>query len=146
MKRINLQGKTKAQPGKAEKYWFRNERIGLENTLFHRIYIPLEPFDSGLKYEDQPVETEIVIEWLKLDLVDPDNLDGIEVSNRAYEDAEASIYIGHAHNICDIKKLTFKRIEKDIYQVTGDIVVDFENEGVAQNESFSFQTMIKYER
>jgi hypothetical protein len=53
MKKIELQQKTTAKKGKIEFYYFENENIGLKKTLFHRIYIPLEPFDSGLEYESQ---------------------------------------------------------------------------------------------
>ena len=144
MNRIDLQYQTKAAPGWSEKYWFENELTGLKSTLFHRIIIPLEPFDSGLEYEEQPVQTEIVIEWLDLRLADPDDLDGLEITSEKYADAEASVYAGGAHNVCEIKKFSLNRLEKDIYQVAGEILVDFENEGVAQNEIYSFHTTIQH--
>ena len=74
MKKIELQRKTTAKKGRIEMYYFENNSIGLKKTLFHRIYIPLEPFDSGLEYESQPIETEIVIEWLNLKLKESINL------------------------------------------------------------------------
>lgn len=143
---INLQNKTRAKFGKAEKYWFENENIELKRTLFHRIVIPLQPFDSGLEYETQPVRTEIVIEWLDLKLTDPDDLNGLMISSEKYEGLEASIYVGHAHNICEIKKLVIRRLQGDLYQVEGDLWVDFENEGVGASEAFSIQTTIEYNR
>lgn len=144
MNRIDLQHKTRARPGLSEKYWFENEKTGLKRTLFHRITIPLEPFDSGLEYEEQPVQTEIVIEWLDLRLPDPDDLDHLEISSAKYKDAEASVYVGCAHNLCEIKKISLNKLEKDIYQVAGEILVNFENEGVGQNEKFSFHTTIQH--
>ena len=48
MDKIQLQNKTKALDGTIEAYWFENENIGLKNTLFHRLTIPLVAFDSGL--------------------------------------------------------------------------------------------------
>lgn len=144
MNKINLQHKTRAKPGLSEKYWFENEKTGLKRTLFHRITIPLEPFDSGLEYEEQPVQTEIVIEWLDLRLSDPDDLDHLEITSEKYKDAEASVYVGCAHNLCEIKKISLNKLEKDIYQVAGEILVNFENEGVAQNEKFSFHTTIQH--
>lgn len=74
MGKIELQKKTKAQNATVEAYWFENESIGLNKTLFYRITIPLEPFDSGLEYEEQPLSTEIVLDWYELKLENPDEL------------------------------------------------------------------------
>ncbi len=71
MDTIDLQTITQAEKGKAEKYWFENEHIGLNRTLFHRVYIPLSPFNSGLDDDAQPVKTAIVMEWLNLNLSFP---------------------------------------------------------------------------
>ena len=144
MEKINLQQKAKAKRGHAEMYWFENEFVGLEKTLFHRITIPLTPFDSSLSYESQPVETAIVIEWLVLNLADPTDLDGLVISNERYEKMEASVYIGGAHNWCDVNKLIINRKKDTIYSLEGELFIDFENEGVAENEAFSFQTTIEF--
>jgi len=146
MKKINLQKKAQAHGGSVEKYWFENEANGLEKTLFHRISIPLTPFNSGLEYESQPVETEIVIEWLNLNLVNPDDLENLQISSQEYEDLEASVYVGGAHNACEILKLDFQKKEENNYQIEGEISIDFESEGVAQNEGFSFQSIIYYQK
>lgn len=53
MDTINLQQKTRAKKGIVEPYWFENDTIGLPRTLFYRITIPLQAFDSGLEYEEQ---------------------------------------------------------------------------------------------
>ena len=45
---IGLQEKARPRVGTIEHYWFENPHVGLPLTLFHRIIIPLEPFDSGL--------------------------------------------------------------------------------------------------
>jgi hypothetical protein len=144
MEKINLQQKAKAKRGHAEMYWFENEFVGLKKTLFHRITIPLTPFDSGLEYESQPVKTEIVIDWLVLNLADPADLDSLIISKERYEKMEASVYIGGAHNWCDVNKLTINRKKDTIYSLEGELFIDFENEGVAQNEAFSFQTTVKF--
>lgn len=143
MTKINLQQKTKAQKGDIEMYWFENANTGLKRTLFHRIEIPLKPFDSGLTYEPQPVETEIVMEWLKLNLNDPTNLDGLHLKSNSKEEAEVSVYVGNAHNPCSIKNISFKKIDNDLYQVQCHLFIDFEHEGVAKNEDFSFVTQLK---
>lgn len=146
MENINLQIKTTAQIGKAEKYWFENNRIGLKKTLFHRIYVPLVPFNSGLDYVEQPENTEIVIEWLKLDLANPDDLDGLVIKSQDYKDLEASIYIGSAHNPCEILILQLHKTEADEYRIICELKVNFEFEGVAKDELFKFETNIKYEQ
>jgi hypothetical protein len=144
MNKINLQDKAKAKRGTAEMFWFENEFVGLQKTLFHRLTIPLTPFDSGLDYESQPVKTEIVIDWLVLNLVDPTDLDGLTISHPQYEKMEASVYIGGAHNWCDVNKLTIHRKKDAVYLAKGDLFIDFENEGVAQSEVFSFETTVKF--
>lgn len=143
MGKINLQHKTKPKTGKGEIYWFENENIGLEKTLFHRFYIPLIPFDSGLEYELQPLDTEIVFEWLNLDLADPTKLDKLELTSTAEDDTEVSIYVGNAHNPCDIKKMVFNKIEENRFRVECCLLIDFEYEGVAENEEFNFSTEVK---
>ncbi|MFK8011126.1 MAG: hypothetical protein AB8B80_03730 [Marinicellaceae bacterium] len=137
---IDLQNKTKAQKGKVEIYWFKNKIIGLEKTQFHRIIIPLEPFDSGLDYDEQPVLTELVLDWYELNMDNPLELDGMNLSHACYPEAECSIYIGCAHNLCDVKKLLFSKINNNTFNLIGSVVVEFENEGVAMNEVFKFNT------
>jgi len=142
--KINLQKKTKPQTGTIEYYWFENENIGLNKTLFHRITIPLESFDSGLSYVSQPEKTQLIIEWLKLDLKDPTKLDGLTIKSKHYEDLEASIYIGAAHNWTDINNLTLKQIDDNLYELEADLFVDFEHERVADSENFTINTQIKF--
>jgi hypothetical protein len=144
MSKINLQNKAKAKKGHAEIFWFENEFTGLKKTLFHRITVPLTPFNSGLEYESQPVKTAIFIEWLVLNLADPNDLDGLEISSQKYEKMEASVYIGGAHNICDVNRLNIKRKKDNTYFIEGEILIVFEHEGVAENEVFTFQTTIKF--
>jgi hypothetical protein len=144
MDKINLQNKAKAKKGTAEMYWFENDFTGLKKTLFHRITVPLTPFNSGLEYESQPVKTAIFIEWLVLNLADPNDLDGVEISSQKYEKMEASVYIGGAHNICDVNQLNIKRKKDNTYFIEGELLIVFEHEGVAENEVFTFQTTIKF--
>ena len=142
MDNINLQLKTSTQIGIVEKYWFENKNIGLKKTLFHRINIPLKPFDSGLDYVEQPENTEIVIEWLKLDLENPYDLDGLEITSQNYEDLEASIYIGGAHNQCEVLTLQLHKVGVDKYEICCELKINFESEGVAKDELFKFETKI----
>lgn len=144
MNKIDLQHITEALPARIESNWFENDVVSLENTLFHSIYIPLKSFESGLDYEDQPVDTEIVLDWYKLELADPAALDGLDLNHAIYTDAEGSVYIGNAHNWCDVKKLYFELIDTNSFAITGEVLVEFEREGVAENELFSFATTGTY--
>jgi hypothetical protein len=144
MDKINLQNKATAKRGTAEMYWFENDFVGLKNTLFHRITIPLTAFNSGLAYESQTVKTEIVFEWLVLNLANPTDLDDLTISSQKYEKLEASVYIGGSHNWCDVIQLNIKRKKGDTYAIDGELSIEFENEGVAENEIFTFQTTIKF--
>lgn len=143
---INLQGRTETKEGVISYYWFENKNIGLTKTLFHNLEIPLKPFDSGLTYVEQPEETSIVIEWLKLDLDNPDNLDDLNINSTEYPDLECSIYIGSAHNICTVRMLRIVRVEKDRFKIEGELFVNFENEGVGRNEDFKFKTFVKLKK
>ena len=71
MQTIGLQSRARLLEGVIEHYWFENAHVGLARTLFHRIRIPFEPFDSGLEYVEQPERTELVVEWIKLGLDGP---------------------------------------------------------------------------
>ncbi|MFL1012363.1 hypothetical protein [Flavisericum labens] len=143
MNKVDLQNKTKPKKGKIEIYFIENKNIGLKKTLFHRIYIPLEPFNSGLEYESQPVETEIVVEWLNLNLKEPTDLDDLILTSSSEDETEISVYVGSAHNPCDIQRLALKRIDDNLYKVECKLLVDFEHEGVAENEEFIFRTQLE---
>jgi hypothetical protein len=144
MNNIQLQSKTKALKGRIEAYWFENETIGLKNTLFHRITIPLAAFDSGLDYEEQPLNTEMVLDWYELRLSESDQLDGLNLKHELFPEAEGSVYIGNAHNWCDVKNLNITKNADGSYAAIADVSVEFENEGVAENELFSFQTDLEF--
>ncbi len=115
MKTINLQSKTNALKGSAEIYWYENENVGLNRTLFHKMIIPLKPFDSGFDYYEQPLETAILIDWINFKLSDPTNLDGVSITSS--DNAEVTIYVDGVYNICDIKYLKLSRISGDLYTI-----------------------------
>jgi hypothetical protein len=143
MTTIDLQHKTRPLPGTIEHYWFENPHIGLARTRFHRITVPLEPFDSGLDHVKQPEATKLVIEWIPLGLDDPAALDGVVIAMEEMPDVEASIYLGGAHNWYDVETLALKR-DGDGYIATCAGVVDFDGEGVAENERFDFTVELDY--
>ncbi|KAA3639785.1 MAG: hypothetical protein DWP92_04170 [Armatimonadetes bacterium] len=143
MDTINLQGKTRPLMGHVESYWFENEQIGLGLTRFHRVVIPFEPFDSGLDYVEQPESTELVVEWAKLGLADPSDLDGVDLSMVKHEGIEASIYLGSAHNWTHLEQFRLTRVDAG-FHVRCVAVVEFANEGVANNEPLEFETKVTY--
>jgi hypothetical protein len=142
--KIDLQHKTQLKKGVIESYWFENENIGLPKTLFHKITLILNEFDSGLEYEEQPVFTEIVLDWYNLGLSEPSELDGLNLSHTKYTEAEGSIYIGCAHNWCDVKELKIVKNSNGNFDVSGKILIEFSNEGVGENEEFIFNTFCEY--
>ena len=44
---------------------FENISVGLPLTLYYSIEIPLRKFNNGHDYVSQPVETSIVIDWIR---------------------------------------------------------------------------------
>ena len=67
---INLQEKTTAGKGKVDIFWFENKSIGLQKAIFHRMNIPLKSIASEADDESLPIDTQIVIDWLNLNLRD----------------------------------------------------------------------------
>lgn len=141
---IDLQKKTYAKNGTIETYWFENEHVGLKKTLFHKITVPLNPFNSGFEHESQPLETCLFIDWLDLNLADPLNLDGMTITSAKYPTVEGSIYVGSVHNPFDILQLSFQKISEKSYRIKGLISIDFEYEMTANKESFRFQNTISF--
>lgn len=143
MNSINLQDKTTAEKGKVEVFWFENKEINLLKTLFHRINIPLTSFDSGLDSDKQPVQTSIEIDWLNLNLRNPIELDKLILKSTPQDDTNVSIYVGNTHNPCDINRMTINKIVDNLYEIDCELFVDFEFEGIAQNEIFTFKTQVE---
>jgi hypothetical protein len=139
---INLQDKTTAEKGKVEVFWFENLEIGLERTLFHRIHIPLKPFDSGIEKDKQPVKTKIIVDWLNLNLNDPIELDKLILKSGPEDDTQVSILIGKIQNPCDLMRMAITKVKKNLYDIDCEILVDFEHQEFAENETFKFQTQV----
>ena len=142
---IDLQSKAVPKRGRIEAYWFENENIGLPRTLFHRLYLPFEPMDTGLEYVGQPESTEICYEWLTLGLEDQSALDGMNLNSANYPDGEASIYVGAAHNPIQFEKFILQETEPGLFKIAAEMTVLFEFEGVARNERFSLHTEASFE-
>lgn len=146
MIKIDLQRKTKPRVGRIAYHWFENQNISLPLTQFHVIEIPLEPFNSGLEYEEQPVETSLLFEWIKLGIDDPLELDGLEINSQKFPDMEASMYLGAAHNWMNVYSLKISFESNLQFRVNGIVEIDFETEGVAENEIFTFEAITGMEQ
>ena len=140
---IGLQHKTRACSGQLMTYWFENKFINLPRTLFFRIVIQLVPFDSGLEYMAQPEETEIVIDWIKLDAPSVDAVNGFLLGTGSPVSYESTIYIGSAHNPVEFEWLELTRISHEEFMLKGRASIDFEFESIGENESFDVETIIK---
>lgn len=143
MDKINLQQKARTCVGEISNFWFENSNIGLQRTLFYKIVVPLEPFDSGLCYVQQPEETEIVIDWIVLDSPSIESIESFEIGSDSSVSYESTIYIGSAHNPIDYERLLFKRISANEFFVQGRALIDFKHERVAENEYFDFSAKLK---
>ena len=109
---------------------FENPSAGLEPTLFYDITIPLEPFDSGLSYESQPVKTSFRFNSIKFPVTDWRKFHGRSFQIEP-DDADGSIYIGTIHNPVDIDLISFTRTGDFSFQIHCLLLCDFEFEMVA---------------
>ena len=141
---IDLQNRATPREGTIGFYWFENEHIGLKRTRFHRVQVEFEPFDTGCDYIQQPESPQLTVEWIELDIEDPGSLAGVDIYSKSQKSMEASIYIGAAHNPIDVKRMHFKEIETDRYQVQATMTVDFEFEVVAANEDLNLTIVARY--
>jgi hypothetical protein len=141
MIKIDLQHKTKPKVGRITYHWFENPNISLPLTRFHTIEIPLKLFNSGIEYEHQPVETSLLFEWIKLEIDDPLELDRLEINSQKFPDMEASMYLGAAHNWMNVCSLKISFESNLQFRVNGIVEIDFETEGVAENETFMFSAI-----
>jgi len=133
-----------SKPGTMNGFIFANPNIGLAPTLFYTIRIPLRPFDSGIDYEDQPVETEFSLEWLVLPV-----RDWRELSNKSFDlssdEQDCSIYLGCAHNPVEIRSLRFNRTGSLLLQAQCTLFCDFEFEGVGKSATLEVTVDLAFE-
>lgn len=140
---IDLQNKTTAKEGVIEIFEFEDEKTDLQKTVFHRMFIPLEPFNPGLTPESNTIDTKIVIDWLDLNLRSAINLDGLNLKTTPQDDALVYIRIDEVNNPCDIDTMKIKKIADNLYQVDCEIFIEFEHEKTAKNEYFTFSTQLQ---
>ena len=132
---------------------FENESIGLPLTLFFTIEIPLEAFDSGHDYVEQPTSTSIVMEWIRF--VDPGagkpetdwkNLTGKEYEISYEEDTgEGSIYLGSEH--CPFNsRIRFLSLSGRTFDIEITLTVDFNIDTIHLDDDggFTIRTELDY--
>ena len=141
---INLQAKTKPLSASISYKWYDNPNIGLVLTRFHQIEIPLTPFYTALPYVEDPLETSIQIDWIELDIANPADLDGLNISHESHPTMEASVYLGGAHNMIRVKSLLLSRLTSNQFQLEADLHIDFQSEGVADNEPYRIIIVATY--
>jgi len=143
----------KPQKGEFTCNLWENSHIGLPLTLFYSIEIPLEPFDSGHDYVEQPATTSIVIEWLKF--FDP--VTGQNERNWKYllgreflitfedETGEGSIYLGTEH--CQFNSLIkFLSISGTTFEIELTLNVAFNIETINLEEGqFTIKTKLDFQ-
>ena len=111
---------------------WENSHINLPLTLYYSIEIPLQPFNSGHDYVDQPTDTSIKIEWITFSDAQNGqqehnwkNLVGKQF-NLSYDDetAEGSIYLGTEH--CKFNsQINFLSLNGTTFDIELKMAVDF---------------------
>ena len=135
----------KAKIGNMRAHLFHNPTIGLAPTLFYDIKIPLEPFDSGLEWEEQPVNTEFQLDFLVFPVKDWREFDGKSYNDMSEDDADASVYLGNAHNPVYIKNISFEYLAQNRFRLDCTLLCDFTFETVADDETVKLSAEINFE-
>jgi hypothetical protein len=120
---------------------FENRFIGLAPTLFYELRIPLKPFDSGIEWEENPVETEFQLRSLDLPVRDWRLLAG-QTFELEEQQSDASIYLGTAHNPVIIERLRFTQLQDLQFDVECKLYCDFEFERVGNSGRLEFTSKV----
>jgi hypothetical protein len=118
--------------GKMSCSLWENSHTNLPLTLFYSIEIPLQAFDSGHDYVDQPTNTSIMIEWITFRSGQSEhqeqnwkNLVGRQFS-LSYDDqtAEGSIYLGTEHCLFN-SEIKFVSLDGFTFEIELKMGIDF---------------------
>ena len=138
MHKIDLQTKAKPLTGTIGYYAFEDYDGKSGFTYFHYVSVPLYPFETGIEGDNYPVKTEIMIEWMNFEVEYPEKLDGVEGSFVGHSQSQGTIAIHNVYHACEVRKISFKHLEENHYKVKGELLVKFEEKGIAANEVFEF--------
>ncbi len=132
---------------------WENTHTGLPLSLFYTLEIPLQPFDTGHEYVDQPASTSIMIEWINFSPLGSSK----NISNWKYllgneyvisyetQTGEGSIYLGTEH--CPFNSsIRFFSLEENTFELELTLAVDFniETKNLPENGLFKLKTKVDY--
>ena len=133
---------------------WENSHINLPLTVYYSIEIPLQPFNSGHDYVDQPTSTSIMLEWIIFN----DGQNGHQERNwknlagrqfnLSYDDenAEGSIYLGTEH--CQFNsQITFLSLNGTTFDIELKMAVDFniETSNLDADGFMKIKTQVDYD-
>ena len=139
-------------PGTMYSVLWENSHINLPLSLFYSIEIPLQPFDTGHVYVDQPAETSFVIEWIRFR--NEQNMEQEKswknLLNRkfalSYDDgnAEGSIYLGSEH--CQFNSLLkFNKLNGAVFDIELAMDIHFNIDTINLQEDGLVKTAVTVE-
>ena len=108
-----------------------------EGKINTRLIIPLTPFISGVRFEAEPVVTEIIFDAIPLDLKALQGQD-VHLSTVTMPDLVGSIFLGDYDNVVEATYLKFSKQSDQGVQLLGELVLNFEIAGIAKNEILAF--------
>ncbi len=134
-------------------FW-ENLNINLPLTLYYSIEIPLQPFNSGHDYVDQPTNTTIMLEWIifsdERDEYQERNWKNLvgKKFNISYDDetAEGSIYLGAEH--CQFNsEINFLSLSGTTFDIELTMAVDFniETSNLDEDGFVKIKTQVDYD-
>jgi hypothetical protein len=112
--------KFKPMPGVMEaNIWdiFRPERV----QLTYYITIPVEPFDSGFEWEEQPFETDFCLRRINFPIKDWREFDGKSFTGLDIDDSECYIPYQNSQDALKIEKISFRRRGGSKFQLICDL-------------------------
>jgi hypothetical protein len=110
---------------------FANPRAGFLATLLFDIEIPLQPFEFGGELQ----KTAVRLDFIELPVSDWRQLQNREFRfpvNPQPGYIDGSVYLGHAHNPCDVTRIRFGPVAGRSLQAELDVRFNFEYEGPAE--------------
>jgi hypothetical protein len=142
--------------GTLQSILFENPSIDLPLSLFYSLEIPLQEFDSGHTYVEQPTHTAIVIEWITFpggNMQEQESnwqqLVGKKfcLTTEEADLAEASVYLGGEHCSIAIPQLEFINRKGTCFEVALDLAIAFniDTVGLAEDGLVRLKTAVDYQ-
>jgi hypothetical protein len=139
--------------GKMSCNLFENENIKLPLHLNYYVEIPLEEFDSGHDYVDQPTSTSLIIDWIQFkNQNDTQEKDWKQLEGKSFlisyeqETGEGSVYLGTEH--CQFNsQISFLKRTGSTFEVEIQTIINFNIETVnlPKDEVITFKTEVEFD-